>query len=231
MNQDEVNLIYNYLHENYEYRDGELIKTKNGPGYKVGHKLGSIETNSSGQLKIMVQIKINNKKYSRGLHQFVFLFHNKRLPRYVRHIDGNYSNNKIENLIEEQGALKNNIKRNNLGYKKDNRGFRVNLTWNKIKKTYGCYVNEKIAAEVYEHVKNLRYTQLMNHEEIKLKVKEKFGKHTIASSLNPKGWKFQDNLYQVRLRKNGKQHHIGSYKTPEEAHEAYLKAKEEYKNG
>ena len=93
MTQDEVDKIYEYLHENYEYRDGELIKIKNGPGYKIGHKLGSFETTISGTLKNMAQLKINNKRYSRGLHQFIYLYHYKRLPKYVRHLDGNHSNN------------------------------------------------------------------------------------------------------------------------------------------
>lgn len=228
MTQDEVDMIYEYLHENYRYEEGELIKIKNGRGYGIGHKLGSIETTFSGSLKMMIQLKINNKRYSRGIHQFIYLFHNKKLPRYVRHIDGNYTNNKIENLIEEMGAIKVNVNRSNKGYEKDGRGFRVNLAWNKKKQTYGCYINEKIATDVYEYVKKLRYFDLLNHQEIKLKVKEKFGKYTISSSLKPKGYRFKDNLYQVRIKIDKKEKYIGSYKNPEEAHAAYLKAKKEY---
>lgn len=229
MTDDEVSLIYDYLHENYEYRDGDLIKIKNGPGYPVGHKLGSIETSSSGSLKMMVQLKIDNKRYSRGIHQFVYLFHNKILPKYVRHIDKNYANNKIENLIADKGSVKVNVNRVNKGYIKDGRGFRVNLTWDKKKQTYGCYTNSEVASKVYEYVKKLRYSDGLDHQQIKSIINEKFGKYTISSSLNPKGYKFQDGCYQVRMRVNNKQKYLGSYSTPEEAHAAYLKAKEEYR--
>ena len=37
-----------------------------------------------------------------------------------------------------------------------------------------------------------------------------------------KGWTKIGNRYQVQIRVNGKQIHIGMYTTPEEAHEVYV---------
>ena len=40
MTQDEIDLIYEYLHTNYRYDDGELIRIKASKGKKIGEKFG-----------------------------------------------------------------------------------------------------------------------------------------------------------------------------------------------
>lgn len=105
------------------------------------------------------------------------------------------------------------------------KGFRVNLTWDKKKQTYGCYINENIAGKVYNKVKELRYQKGFTHAQIRDAIKFEFGAFTIQSQLNPKGYRFIDNSYQVRVKKNGREFYIGSYRCPQEAHQACLKAK------
>ena len=101
MTQDEVDLIYNYLHENYEYRDGNLIrikKTCNGQA-PVGHNMGYVFTPSNkGRPTLRTSFTVNKKRYCINVDRLIFIFHFKILPQVIVHIDNNPMNNKIENL-------------------------------------------------------------------------------------------------------------------------------------
>jgi hypothetical protein len=81
------------LHEIIEYKNGELYwKIKPSKNRQVGEKAGSVKKNGY----CMVQI---NKKLDYA-HRFIFLMFYGYLPKYIDHIDGNPSNNRIENLRE-----------------------------------------------------------------------------------------------------------------------------------
>jgi hypothetical protein len=103
MTQDEVNLLYEYLHEHYKYEDGELIRTKktlNGPA-PVGHKLGSMFTPSNkGRPNFRAAFTLNGKRYTTSLDILIFIYHHKYKPKVIVHKDNNPLNNEIENLIE-----------------------------------------------------------------------------------------------------------------------------------
>ena len=99
MTQDEVDLIYDYLHENYRYEDGELIATKNTFGQREGRAFGCVKLNP-GNAYITAVLVLNKKKYAFALSWFVWIFFNKTCPRYISHLDGNRFNNKIDNLKE-----------------------------------------------------------------------------------------------------------------------------------
>jgi len=45
---------------------------------------------------------------------------------------------------------------------------------------------------------------------------------------NPKGYWKKNNRWRAKITYNGKNYHLGSYKTEEEAHNAYLEAKRQY---
>ena len=76
----------------FEYRNGELYwknclyKAYNGK--KAGH------IHRSGYWRL----KINKESYQ--AHRVIFAMHNGYMPKQIDHIDGNKSNNKIENLRE-----------------------------------------------------------------------------------------------------------------------------------
>src|SRR5438132_1594639 len=105
MTQDEVDLIYNYLHENYEYRDdGNLIYKKIRRGCRpLGKAIGSFNYSSgSGRPIITVYISLNKKRYSMQLKHCIYIYHNKIKPKNITYIDGNLSNTRIENLRSEE---------------------------------------------------------------------------------------------------------------------------------
>jgi hypothetical protein len=92
MTEAEVELIYDYLHENYVYRDGELIRRKcNTTIY------GSINGNSK-KLLFSVSFRVKNKKYNWSYGHLIYLYHHKIKPDYLIEIDGNPTNYRIENL-------------------------------------------------------------------------------------------------------------------------------------
>ena len=84
-------LTQEYLLERFEYREGELFyRYKAGRKIMVGDKVGC--RRKDGYIKTCV----NSKQFH--VHRLIFLMHHGYLPNSVDHIDGNPSNNKIENL-------------------------------------------------------------------------------------------------------------------------------------
>lgn len=117
MADQDFTLTYEYLHELFEYRDGDIYRKKSvsslGRAYKKAGCLGK-----SGYL----QTVINKKHYSN--HRLIFLMHHGYLPvspKMVDHINGNKLDNRIENLREStrsQNAMNCKIRKTNTtGYK------------------------------------------------------------------------------------------------------------------
>lgn len=82
------------LCELFEYRAGDLYWKKivgNGR-VKIGDKAGYLQKN--GYRKI----HIKNKTY--GAHRLIFMFHYGYMPKIIDHINGNPTDNRIENLRE-----------------------------------------------------------------------------------------------------------------------------------
>ena len=85
------------LHSLFEYRDGALYwKSANGRPSgsggisKVGKRAGGFDARG------YLCLKINNIQVK--LHRVIFMMHHGFLPEIIDHIDGNKSNNTIENL-------------------------------------------------------------------------------------------------------------------------------------
>ena len=75
------------------YRDGKLYwKQKVSNRAKIGGRVGCQDSN--GRLRFSYQ----NKGYS--VHRVIYLMHHNTLPAVLDHIDGDYLNNRIENLRE-----------------------------------------------------------------------------------------------------------------------------------
>jgi len=73
-----------------EYRDGKLFSRVNRKTLKTGHEAGCEQRNGYRR------IKVNGKAYS--THRIIFHMAHGYCPDILDHIDGNPSNNLIENL-------------------------------------------------------------------------------------------------------------------------------------
>ena len=86
-------LTKEYLHFLFDYRDGKLFwKISKAKRIKVGDEAGCHKE------KGYFHIGINGNNYL--IHRLVFAWHNGFMPEFIDHIDGNPSNNKIQNLRE-----------------------------------------------------------------------------------------------------------------------------------
>jgi hypothetical protein len=227
MNQDEVDLIYEYLHENYEYCDGELIAINARSGVPVGKKLGCFVATKENRASFFCQISVKGKIYRTYLQFLIYIFHHKNKPKYIKFLDSNPVNFKIENLEKCSGLvkLKSKIMKNNKtgvsGIIFARKKFNVRIHSNKKLINCGNYNNLEEAKKVKEICEEIikKYPETNSKE-----IKEKIG---YVAPTRKKGVK---KGFVSKIVFNKKRIYLGYYKTKEEAHQAYLKAKEEYKN-
>jgi hypothetical protein len=127
--QDQTELRQFFL-DTFEYRDGHLywkeIIHKRSEGRPAGH------INGRGYRIISIWNKETKKYKVYLMHRIIFLMIHGYLPKVLDHIDGNQSNNNIDNLREatlSQNMYNRKISANNSsGYK--------GVKWSKQKKKY-----------------------------------------------------------------------------------------------
>ena len=106
-------ISHDYVLSAFDYQDGNLIR-KTGRVNEIGQIAGCLHKG-----KGYIHVKIKAKAYK--AHRLVFLYHNGYLPECVDHIDGNKTNNKIENLraaTKEENCRNQKIRSTNKsGYK------------------------------------------------------------------------------------------------------------------
>ena len=78
------------LREHAEYKDGNLIAKTNSKARKIGDTISSVTGNGYRVGNIL------GKSYR--IHRLVYLYHFGFIPEQVDHINGNRSDNRIENL-------------------------------------------------------------------------------------------------------------------------------------
>lgn len=94
--------------ELFRYADGKLLRRIQRGRAKVGDEVGSICTD--GRL----QVKLAGKMHY--VHRIIYLMHHGELPEFVDHINGDHTNNRIENLRPATRAQNNR----NAKLRKDN---------------------------------------------------------------------------------------------------------------
>jgi len=230
MNQDEVDLIYNYLHENYEYRDGELIRKKTVSGSNVGDRAGTISLERGKRIVINVSIGSGKNKRVISLAHMIYIFHHKIKAKYINYLDGNYANTKIENLEEVSKSTQLLIVLDGRGYipLKDKNGetryhCQINIKNETI--SLGVFNNPKDARDLYLKAKKL-YLHGDSIAEIKKKLTS--GKND-KNKTGLKGVRYVKGKYYGTFQVNKVKRYTKLFSTPQEAHAAYLKAKEEYR--
>jgi len=99
---------HDYVLSAFDYQDGNLIR-KTGRVNEIGQVAGCLHKATG-----YIHVKIKSKLYK--AHRLVFFYHNGYLPEFVDHIDGDKSNNKIENLrsaTKSENALNQKIRSTN----------------------------------------------------------------------------------------------------------------------
>jgi hypothetical protein len=142
-----------YLRNNFKYNDGFLYRTTSLGGEPVGNRAGWCTVcNGKPYWKLSV-----NKKTT-YLHHAIFLFHHGYIPTRIDHVDGNTSNNKIENLraaTQSQNMGNSKMKSTNTsGYKgvsfrKDTNKWNASIMVNGKHISLGSYENKEDAAKAY----------------------------------------------------------------------------------
>ena len=138
-----MTLTKDFIHSLFEYKNGNLIwKVKNTKGKVAG------ALRPTGY----VSIEINSKPIM--AHCLVWIMHNGSFDGYIDHIDGNRSNNKIENLrvvTWTQNQWNRKISNNNkIGIKgvrirKDSNKYEARITVNKKRIVLGSYKDLELA--------------------------------------------------------------------------------------
>jgi hypothetical protein len=106
-------ISHDYVLSAFDYQDGNLIR-KIGRVNEIGQVAGCLHKG-----KGYIHVKIKAKCFK--AHRLIFLYHHGYLPECVDHIDGDKTNNKIENLraaTKEENCRNQKIRSTNKsGYK------------------------------------------------------------------------------------------------------------------
>ena len=141
-------LLRDLLLEIFDYKDGKLLwKVAKGTRTDLlGKEAGNKREDG------YVRVKVNNRLHM--AHRLVFLMMNGYLPKEIDHIDGDRSNNKIENLrdvTKSENAQNRKMPINNTSgikgvcwHKAVNKWY-VQLQVNKKMKYFGIYDNLELA--------------------------------------------------------------------------------------
>lgn len=148
----------------FEYRDGNLYWTNNGPIKMRGKLAGTI--NERGYVKVSVA----DKRY--GVHQIVFAMHNGYIPENIDHINGNKSDNRIENLrpaTKAQNGYNRKLPPNNtsgaknVSYRADTNKWRVDVRVDGKSHCFGSYEDFDLAELVAIEARNKYHGKFANH--------------------------------------------------------------------
>lgn len=81
--------LYNKCHSLYTYSNGQLLSKRTGK--PVGHW-------PSGKDYLITTFAMHPKRFKVLVHRLIFLMHHAYLPENVDHINGDKTDNRIENL-------------------------------------------------------------------------------------------------------------------------------------
>lgn len=152
------------LRELFDYSDGDLIWKVSRRRVKPGRVAGCLDRNG------YLQVRIDGKAYL--AHRLVYLMHNGLLPKYIDHIDGDRSNNRIENLRPcelKQNALNAKVCRSsksgikNVVWHSRDMKWQVAVSVHGKQKNFGYYDDVELAELVAIEARNKYHGNFARH--------------------------------------------------------------------
>ena len=138
------------------YKDGKLFWRKSGK------EAGSLNTDG------YIRIQVKNTRYA--AHRLVFFIHHGYLPKVLDHVNGNKSDNRIENLRAAdyyKNAINQKLKiTNTSGHKnvfRQNNKWCVRLKINGRNTWFGGYDDIELAHLVAIEARNKHHKEFANH--------------------------------------------------------------------
>jgi hypothetical protein len=161
-----------YIRTNFRYCDGVLYRTTKRGGEPIGKSAGWL-THCNGR----PYWKINIMGKTKYLHHVIFLMHHGYLPKRIDHIDGDSTNNKIENLraaSQSQNMANSKMKCNNTsGYKgvtfrKDTQKWQAAIMVNGKHISLGSHTTKESAAIAYQEGAKKYYGEFARTDQLTL---------------------------------------------------------------
>ena len=233
MTQEEVDLIYDYLHENYEYVDGELIRITPSSNKKisVGHVLGSFYYQNYGAARPLMRatINFNGENITLPVSHLIWIYHYKQKPKMIKYIDSNYVNNKIENLTTYCGRERENNKNlDSIGTAFISRSGKTRYRYaldigNGQKISFGSWETKEECQQLHKFVKNIWVNnKTITPQELKIQVMAAFPKS--AMRLNKQNKYGFPGIYKRRDRFVARyQGMTSTHDTPAEAYQDVIR--------
>ena len=159
-------LTQDRVKELFEYKDGKLYSKVNRTRLRIGDEVGGV-CPTTGYFRL----RIEQKRYKRS--RIIFLYHNGYMPKVVDHINGNTTDDRIENLREADFYTN----QYNAKLRKDSTSGIKNVHWSKShnkwqvricidgkRKGLGYYDDLELAALVAEEARNKYHKEFARHE-------------------------------------------------------------------
>lgn len=160
LTQDEIKSLF-------DYKNGKLVwKIKPNRNIRIGDAAGSIDSHGYLQTKHNGIVYLN--------HRLIWLMHYGWLPRLIDHVNGNKTDNRIENLRQATPQQnQHNAKRrvdNKSGVKgviwhKDSRKWRADIQVNGKRRSLGCFDSIENAKEFIMLAREMLHENFANNGE------------------------------------------------------------------
>lgn len=147
-----MNFTKDYLHTLFEYKDGELFRKVSKGASKKGSNAGTKKPDGC------FHVRIDSGTYL--LHRVIFMMHYGYVPSQIDHIDGNRSNNRIENLrpaTHSQNAQ-------NAKTRKDSINGVKNVSWHKANQSWVVRIQANGKRMLVGQFKDLELAELVAME-------------------------------------------------------------------
>lgn len=153
------------LHTLFRYEDGDLIRKVSRGGSCAGEVVGSLQPD--GYRTVRVNYTVH------PVHRIIFVMHHGYVPEQVDHIDGDRSNNRIENLraatpitngYNRKNGVNNTSGTKGVTWHVSNKKWQVRINVNGKRKAFGYYDDLELAELVAVEARNKYHGAYANHK-------------------------------------------------------------------